>query len=133
MSGYGTSLEFYDLLTYINLGKCKYRLFEKADYKYGTSIQNAYEIVSFGNRIVYVSPCEYDSFSYSAKALLYNSENLIIGTTKSTTKYYFNMHLPSIKCIYYYGNDRLTEGAAEYYMKKGALTKSIKTPVSILD
>ena len=133
LSYYGASLKFYDPLNAVALGEYEYRLFEKSDYKYGESVRNVYEIRDFDKKVVYVSACEYDELSHSAKALLFNSENLIIGTTTSSTKYFFEMHLPNINNIFYYGDRRLTEEAAEYYKEKGASTKSVKTPVDILD
>ena len=126
-------MKFYEERTYLELGEYRYRLFEKADYKYDMPVQNVYEIVLSDQRVTYVSACEYTELSNSAKALLFNSKNLIIGTTKNTSKYIFDMRLPDIEKIYYYDIGRLTEEAREYYKKSGAITKKVKTPVGIFN
>lgn len=133
LSSYGTRMKFYEERTYLELGEYRYRLFEKADYKYDMPVQNVYEIVLSDQRVTYVSACEYTELSNSAKALLFNSKNLIIGTTKNTSKYIFDMRLPDIEKIYYYDIGRLTEDALKYYKKTGAITKKVKTPVGIFN
>ena len=133
LSSYGTYLEFYEQRKYVNLGEYKYRLFEKADYKYGLSPQNVFEVVYNDDRITYVSYCKYTELSASAKALLYNSENLIIGTPNSSKKYTFDMRLPEIKNIYLNDKSLITDEANDFYEKKGASTSTVKTPVNIFD
>jgi competence protein ComEC len=133
LSGYGAYLEFYDQRKYVELGKYKYRLFEKVDYTYAASPQNVYEIVCDDERITYLSCCEYDKLSVSAKALLFNSEKLIIGTSSGTNKYYFEMRLPDLTDIYCSDLAVISEETREYYNKKGASTSSVKTPVNIFD
>ena len=133
LSTYGTHLEFYEQRNYVNLGKYKYRLFEKCDYTYASAPQNVYEIVYKDERITYLSPCKYESITASAKALLLNSKNLIIGTESDTSKFSFDMRLPEIEKIYCIDTSVITDYAKEYYDKKGASTSSVKTPVNIFD
>ena len=130
---FGTKLEFYEMLDYVTFGEYKYRLIDKVDYVYGKYPSNVYE-VSFGSEsFTYVSVCEYDNLSVSAKALLFNSENLLIGTVGNSNYYLFNMHLPKIRNIYYFDAGRLTDDAMNYYKEKGASVKLTKTPLSIFD
>ena len=133
LSSYGTYLEFYDQREYVYLGQCRYRLFEKTDYTYAASPQNVYEIVYGDERITYLSYCEYENLSASAKALLFNSENLIIGTPNATKKYIFEMDIPDLVNIYCTDLDLISDEAQDYYNKKGASTSSVKTPVNIFD
>lgn len=133
LSSYGTRLEFYEQRKYVDLGEYKYRLFEKSDYKYGATRQSVFEIVNNEDRITYLTPCEYSDLSPSAKALLYNSENLIIGTLKSSSKYTFDMRLPDIKNIYCNGKSAITDEANDFYKSKGASTSFVKTPINIFD
>ena len=133
LSEYGAHLEFYEPRKYVSIGEYKYRLFEKEDYTYGKSPQNVFEIVLSDKRITYITPGEYDNLTASAKALLYHTENLIIGTYSSTEKHVFNMRLPDIKQIYFHENGRLTEDALDYYKEKGASTNLVKTPFSLLN
>ena len=133
LSNYGAYLEFYEQREYVELGKCRYRLFEKADYTYAASPKNVYEIAYGDERITYVSCCEYEELTASAKALLSNSKNLIIGFSNSTSKYSFDMRLPDIANIYCSDLNIISDEAQDYYNKKGALTSSVKTPVNIFD
>lgn len=130
---YGIELELYDLIENINFGKYSYRLFDKVDYAYGEHPANVFQIRSSDKSFTYVSVCEYDKLSASAKALLFNSENLLIGTVGNSNYYLFDMRLPDIGRIYFYDTGRITDEAGEYYKNKGALAYLTKTPVSLLD
>ena len=133
LMNYGTKLEFYEMLDYVTLGEYKYRLFDKVDYVYGEYPSNVYEVSCGIESLTYVSVCEYENLSASAKALLFNSENLLIGTVGNSNYYIFDMHLPNIRNIYYFDSGRLTDDAMNYYKEKGASIKNIKTPLSIFD
>ncbi len=133
LEGYGTTLKFYDEIEYISFGNVRYRLFDKADYTYGTYPANVIEISCNENKITYVSTCKYDNLSASAKALLYNSENLIIGSIGNTKYYLFDFRISKIKKIYYFDDGRLTDEAYEYYNKNGASMNCTKTPLSIFN
>lgn len=132
-SRYGTCIEFYNLYQSISFGEYEYRLFDKVDYIYGKYPANVYEITVEEEHYTYLSVCEYDILSPSAKALLYNSENLIIGSIGNTNYYLFDMKLPKIKNILYYDSGRLTDEAVEYYKEKGASVHCTQTPIDIYD
>ena len=131
LSGYGTRLEFYELLSYIDFGEYRYRLFEKVDYTYGEYPSNVYEVVVGNERYTYLSTCKYEDLSSSSRALIYNSENLIIGSIGNSKYYIFDMRLPDIDKIMYFDEGRLTDDAAEFYKEKEALVRCIKTPISL--
>ena len=131
--GYGTDMEFYDIVDYMELGEYKFRLIEKVDYTYGKYPKNMYEIVLRDERFIYLSACEYGTLSPSAKAFLYNSKILIIGSIGNSKYYLFDMRLPDLREIYYYDLGRLTEDAEEYYKEKGVPTHCIKTPIELLN
>ena len=133
LSDYGTYLEFYKPRNYIDVGKYRYCLFEKDDYTYGESPANVFEIVTGGKSITYVSHCDYGVLSPSGKALLYNTEYLIIGTSNSDSIDDFNMLLPKIKYIYHSTEGIISDSASEYYDKKGASTRLVKTPMSFIN
>ena len=133
LSEYGTKLEFYNLVEYVELGGYRYRLFDKTAYRYGEYPSNVFEIANDDARITYVSTCKYSNLSASAKALIYNSENLLIGTIGNSNYYIFDMKLPKLKNIYYYDDGRLTDEATDFYKEKGASMQCTKTPVSIFD
>ncbi len=133
LSGYGTKLKFYDILEYVEFGEYKYRLFEKVDYEYGKYPTNVYEIVCGDDRATYLSACKYEDLSASAKALIHNSKNLIIGTIGNSNYYIFDMRLPKAQQIIYYDSGRLTEDAEMYYKEKGATVYCTKTPLSLFD
>ena len=133
LADYGTFLEFYEPHQYIEFGEYKYCLFNKCDYTYGKSPSNVFEIVCEDARFTYVSACEYDRLSPSAKALLYNSEKLIIGTSANQNEYIFNFVLPEVSYIYYHEEWRLSDIAKEYYNKKGASTNLVKTPLDFIN
>lgn len=133
LAGYGTYLEFYEPLYYVKFGDYKYCLFDKCDYTYGKSPANAFEIVYGEKRFAYVSACDYELLSPSAKALLYQSETLIIGTSTSQSAYIFNFVLPELKHLYSHEEWRIGESAKEYYKEKGASTELVKTPLSFID
>ena len=57
LEGYGAYLEFYEERRYLGFGENSYRLFDKADYTYGTYPANVLEVISAENRITYVSTC----------------------------------------------------------------------------
>ena len=133
LSDYGTSLEFYDLRKYIEFGDIRYRLFEKVDYIYGKYPSNVFEIVKDEDRFTYLSVCDYDLLSPSAKALIFNSEKMIIGSIGNNKYYIFDMKLPSINRIIYFDDGRLTSEAENYYKEKGASIENIKTPFSIFN
>lgn len=130
---YGTSMKFYDLIEYIDFGEYRYRLFEKVDYVYGEYPSNVFEIITNNSRYTYVSVCEYESLSASAKALIYNSENLLIGTVGNSKYYIFDMKIPKLNKIYYYDDGRLTEDATKYYEEKGVEIGCEKSPISLID
>ena len=132
LSDYGTYLEFYEARTYIDVGEYQYCLFEKDDYTYGESPANVFEIVLDKESFTYVSACDYSALSPSGKALLFNTENLIIGSTTGNQDD-FEMLLPDIKCIYLSDGATLSHSAKEYYNEKGASTKNVKTPLSFLN
>lgn len=133
LEGYGARLEIYDLLDYVELGEYRYRLFEKVDYYYGEYPSNVYEIVADEESFAYVSVCEYENLSPSARALLWNSQNLLIGTVGNSNYYIFDMRLSDIDNIYFYDDGRLTDEAEKYYKEKGASIHCIKTPISLFD
>ena len=133
LSSYGTYIEFYDEIEYVNFGEYGYRLINKTDYTYGKYPANVFEITLDEERVTYVSVCDYDDLSPSAKALLFNSQNLLIGTIGNSNYYLFDMHLPKINNIYFCDEGRLTDEAIEYYDKKGASTYYVKTPLSIFN
>ena len=130
---YETKIEFYDLLEYVTLGEYKYRLFDKVDYTYGKYPSNVLELTKAEQKITYVSVCEYTELSPSAKALLYNSENLIIGSIGNSNYYLFDMRLPDIEYIHHYDEGRLTDEALDYYKTNGASVKLTKTPLILFD
>ena len=133
LSRYGTCLEFYDKIEYISFGDYQYRLFDKVDYTYGKYPENVFEIVYNDERITYVSVCDYSYLSPSAKALMFNSDNLIIGSVGNTNYYLFEMHLPEIENIFYFDEGRITDKASTYYKEKGASMHCIKTPLILYD
>lgn len=133
LSGYGTHMEFYKPVEYLNLGVYYYRLIEKSDYMYGVSMETVYEIVCYEKRITYIMPCDYDGLTASARHFMRKTENLIIGTTSNTNKYNFNTILPELKNIYCNDTDILSDEVKENSAKKGASTHSVKTPISIFD
>ena len=133
LSGYGTRLEFYELLSYIDFGEYRYRLFEKVDYTYGEYPSNVYEVVVGNERYTYLSTCKYEDLSSSSRALIYNSENLIIGSIGNSKYYIFDMRLPDIDKIMYFDEGRLTDDAAKFYKEKEALVRCIKTPISLTE
>ena len=133
LSRYGTCLEFYDKIEYISFGDYQYRLFDKVDYTYGKYPENVFEIVYYDERITYVSVCDYSYLSPSAKALMFNSDNLIIGSVGNTNYYLFEMHLPEIENIFYFDEGRITDKASTYYKEKGASMHCIKTPLILYD
>lgn len=130
---YETGIKFYDLIEYVPLGEYEYRLFDKADYTYGKYPSNTFEIRKNDKSITYVSVCEYTELSASAKALLYNSENLVIGSIGNSNYYIFDMRLPDIENLYYYDEGRLTDEALDYYKTNGASVKLTETPLDIFD
>lgn len=133
LSGYGSRLEFYKMTEYLELGKNRYRLMEKVDYYYGEYPSNVFEIVTERSRYTYVSACKYDELSASARALIWNSENLLIGTVGNSNYYIFDMRLDDVGRIYYSDDGRLTDEARKYYEEKGALIHCIKSPTSLND
>ena len=133
LSEYGTSLEFYEPLSYVKFGEYEYCLFDKCDYTYGNSPANAFEIVWCDKRFTYVSACRYDLLSPSAKALIYHSETLIIGTSASKSDYIFNFVLPELNHLYCHEDWRVSESAMDYYNRKGVPTELVKTPLSLID
>lgn len=133
LESYGASLEFYDILEYVNLGEYHYRLFEKVDYYYGEHPSNVFEIVGESDSFTYLSVCKYEDLSASSRALIWNSDNLLIGTIGNSNYYIFDMRLPSVRNIYYYDDGRLTEDAKTHYEEKGASIHCIKTPKSLVD
>lgn len=133
LAHYGTYLEFYEPLNYLKFGEYKYCLFDKCDYTYGKSPANVFEIVYGEKRFAYVSACEYELLSPSAKALLYRSESLIIGTSTSRSEYIFNFVLPEVEHLYSHEDWRVSESAKEYYERKGASTELVKTPLSFIN
>ena len=132
MSDYGTYLEFYEARNYIDIGEYQYCLFEKEDYTYGDSPANVFEIVVGNESLTYVSACDYSTLSPSGKALLFNTESLIIGSATGTQES-FELLLPNIRYIYLSDGATLSYSAKEYYKEKGASTKNVKTPLSFLN
>lgn len=130
---YGTHIEFYDEIEYLDFGEYRYRLLNKTDYTYGKYPANVFEIVLDEERVTYTSVCDYDNLSPSAKALIFNSQNLLIGTIGNSNYYLFDMHLPKVNNVYFCDEGRLTDEALEYYNKKGASTLYVKTPLSIFN
>ena len=133
LAGYGTYLEFYEPLKYVELGDYEYCLFDKCDYTYGKSPENAFQIKCGDSRFAYVSACEYELLSPSAKALIYQSESLIIGTSSNKNEYIFEIISPNIEDIYFHEDWRISDGAKDYYNKKGASTNLVKTPLSFIN
>ena len=132
LSEYGTYLEFYEACRYIDVGEYQYCLFEKDDYTYGESPANVFEIVAGNESFTYASACDYSALSPSGKALLFNTECLIIGSATGTQED-FELLLPNIKYIYLSDGATLSHSAKEYYKEKGASTKNVKTPLSFLN
>ena len=132
LSEYGTYLEFYVARSYIDVGEYQYCLFEKDDYTYGESPANVFEIVSGNDSFTYVSACDYSTLSPSGKALLFNTEYLIIGSATGTQES-FEMLLPNIKYIYLSDGATLSYSTKEYYKEKGASTNNVKTPLSFFN
>ena len=130
---YGARLEFYGILDYVELGENRYRLFEKVDYYYGEYPANVYEIVTKDGEFTYVSVCEYENLAASARALIWNSENLLIGTVGNSNYYLFDMRLDKMQKIYYSDDGRLTDSAEEYYNEKGVSIHCIKSPITLTD
>jgi hypothetical protein len=90
--------------------------------------------VVFGDvKYTYLSVCKYEELSASAKALLYNSENLIIGSIGNSKYYIFDMILPDIKKIYYFDDGRLGSDTVKYYESSGAEVSKITTPLGLMD
>ena len=133
LSEYGTSLAFYEMLEYVDLGEYEFRAFNKVDYDYGKYPENVFEIICGEERYTYLSVCEYDNLPASAKALIFNSENLIIGSIGNTNYYLFEMRLPNVTAIYTFDEGRLTDEALEYYNKKGVSVNYTKTPLSLIN
>jgi hypothetical protein len=133
LADYGTYLEFYKPRTYIDIGDYQYCLFSKDDYTYGDSPENVFEVVIGNSSIVYVSACEYTNLPPSAKSILMNAENLIIGTKTDSKTDNFDMVLPKIKNVYYSTEGVISDSAKNYYNKKGASTSYVKTPLSFID
>ena len=133
LEDYGARLEFYDVLEYLEFGEYKYRLFEKVDYYYGESPSNVYEIVLGNQRFTYVSVCKYEDLSASSRALIWNTDNLLIGTVGNSNYYIFDMRIADIERIYYSDDGRLTDDAEAYYKEKGASVYCTKSPVSLVD
>ena len=133
LSGYGTSLEFYDITEYVSIGEYKFRLFEKVNYSYGEYPANVYEVVCGDQCFTYLSVCKYEDLSASAKALIWNSKNLLIGTIGNSNYYIFDMRIDDIENIYYYDDGRLTDDAEKYYKEKGASVICTRSPVSLMD
>ena len=92
-----------------------------------------YEIVTKDGEFTYVSVCEYENLSASARALIWNSENLLIGTVGNSNYYLFDMRLDKMQKIYYSDDGRLTDSAEEYYNEKGVSIHCIKSPISLTD
>ena len=133
LSDYGTSLEFYGMTEYISFGEYKFRLFEKVDYRYGEYPENVYEVVCNDQRFTYLSVCKYEDLSVSAKALIWNSENLLIGTIGNSNYYIFDMRIDDIEKIYFYDDGRLTDDAENYYKEKGASVICTQSPVGLME
>ena len=133
LEDYGARLEFYDTLEYLEFGEYKYRLFEKVDYYYGEYPSNVYEIVLGNQRFTYVSVCKYEDLSASSRALIWNTDNLLIGTVGNSNYYIFDMRIADIERIYYSDDGRLTDDAEAYYKEKGASVYCTKSPVSLED
>ena len=133
LEDYGATLEFYDIVEYLEFGEYKYRLFEKVDYYYGEYPTNVYEIVLGEQRFTYVSVCKYEDLSASARALIWNSSNLLIGTVGNSNYYIFDMRIADIDRIYYADDGRLTDDAEAYYKEKGASVYCTKSPITLVD
>ena len=103
------------------------------NYSYGEYPANVYEVVCGDECFTYLSVCKYEDLSASAKALIWNSKNLLIGTIGNSNYYIFDMRIDDIENIYYYDDGRLTDDAEKYYKEKGASVICTRSPVSLMD
>ena len=117
----------------LKFGEYTYRSYNRNAYKYGEYPENAFEIEADTNKYVYVSACKYEELNAETTMLLFNCENLFIGTVGNSKYYLFNMRLPSLERIYYGDEGRLEYDAEQFYKNKGASTHYVKTPVDIHD
>ena len=127
----GARLEFYDLLESFDIDNVSLRFFDREHYSYGKYPMNVFSLSIDDKSFTYISTGDYDLVSVEAKALLYHSENLFVGTGGNTKYYRFDMRLPDIKCINYAEKDRLTDGASTYYNSLGAEFNYIEKPVRV--
>ena len=127
----GARLEFYDLLESFDIDNVSLCFFDREHYSYGKYPMNVFSLSIDDKSFTYISTGDYDLVSVEAKALLYHSENLFVGTGGNTKYYRFDMRLPDIKCINYADKDRLTDGASTYYDSLGAEFNYIEKPVRV--
>ena len=127
----GASLEFYNLLESIEIDEVKLCFFDREHYSYGKYPMNVFSVTLSDKSLTYISTGDYELVSVEAKALLYHTEYLFVGTGGNTKYYQFNMRLPEIKSINYAEADRLTDGATEYYSSLGAEFNYIEKPVRV--
>lgn len=114
-------------------GEYAYRSYNRNPYKYGEYPENAFQITADENKYAYVSACNYEELNAETKMLLFNSQNVFVGTVGNTKYYLFDMHLPLVKHIYYGDEGRIKEEADNFYKNKGASTQYVKTPIDIYD
>ena len=117
---WGAELRFYNLLERMELDEYSVCFFDRQPYKYGEYPMNVFSVNIEGQSYTYITSGNYDFVNADSKALLYNSENLFIGTGGNVKFYKFDMILPKIKTINYAEDGRLTKDALEYYASSGA-------------
>ncbi len=133
LSLYGTDMVFYDLHETISFGGAEYILYDRNYYQYGDSQSNVFLIRDNRGEHVYLSSCDYDLLSFEAKALLFHSRNIYLGSIKNTKLYPFDLILPDVESINIADPTRLDTNAEAYYKEKGASINITKTPVNIWD
>ena len=129
----GAELLFTNDGEFLGFGENTYRLYDRNPYVYGEYPKNVFAISRDDERYVYISACDYENINAESKMLLYQSEDIFIGTLGNSVYYHFDFLLPSAKHIYYSDEARISTDAKEYYDKKGVSTKYVETPFDICD
>ena len=127
----GASLEFYDLLESLDIDEATLCFFDREHYSYGKYPMNVFSLAMSDKSLTYISSGDYELVSVEAKALLYHSEHLFVGTGGNTKYYRFDMRLPEIKSINCAENGRLTDSASEYYTSLGVEFNYIEKPTRV--
>ena len=133
LSLYGTYMVFYDTNQALKFGEFEYVLYNRNFYQYGDYPSNVFKISDSQGEYVYLSSCDYDLLNFKAKAVLYQSRNVYLGSIKNSKYYPFNLVLPEVESINITDASRLDDNTMNYYKEKGASINLIKTPVDIWD